>query len=205
MSSAIFASYRDFSGLETRLDSESVKRANDLTPIDRTFVSSNSTTCEGCIRRKFIRQCERKRTAGSERAQDTTARGGRFAVAPAGEVGDIDGKRALRDRFLAEGGDNLRVPLFINSSRLTTRRSKPSGEERFQKPYGFWRGFTDKAPARYLDCGRRNRGGFARLRCEDCREAVLLTFSCLARGLCPSCDAKRAAAFKVDLNSCFLG
>jgi hypothetical protein len=26
-------------------------------------------------------------------------------------------------------------------------------EERFEKTYGFWRGFVDTAVARYLDCG----------------------------------------------------
>ena len=59
-------------------------------------------------------------------------------------------------------------------------------EDRFQKTYGFWRGLTDTAVARYLDCGVPE-GGFARLRCEDCGEEVLLSFSCKSRCLCPSC------------------
>ncbi len=71
-------------------------------------------------------------------------------------------------------------------------------EERFQQTYGRWRGFVDTVVARYLDCGTRE-GGFARLRCETCHAERLLTFSCRERGLCPSCDAKRAAAFAVLL------
>jgi hypothetical protein len=67
-------------------------------------------------------------------------------------------------------------------------------EERFQKKYGFWRGFLDQVVASYLDCGDEE-AGFARLRCEACGAERLLTLSCKQRGLCPSCDAKRAAAF----------
>jgi hypothetical protein len=72
-------------------------------------------------------------------------------------------------------------------------------EERFEKAYGFWRGFIDKVVARYLDCGT-GEGGFARLRCEECHLERLLTFSCRQRGICPSCDAKRAAAFAALLH-----
>ncbi len=72
-------------------------------------------------------------------------------------------------------------------------------EERFEKAYGFWRGFIDKVVARYLDCGT-GEGGFARLRCEECHLERLLTFSCRPRGICPSCDAKRAAAFAALLH-----
>ncbi len=67
-------------------------------------------------------------------------------------------------------------------------------EERFDKKFGFWRGFVDTAVARYLDCGIAE-GGFARLRCDTCSAEKLLTLSCKQRGICPSCDAKRAAAF----------
>ena len=77
-------------------------------------------------------------------------------------------------------------------------------EERFEKTHGRWRGFVDTVVARYLDCGTAE-GGFARLRCEDCHDERLLTFSCRQRGIYPSCDlsaealakedAKRAAAF----------
>ena len=67
-------------------------------------------------------------------------------------------------------------------------------EERFEKKFGFWRGFVDTVVARYLDCGVAE-GGFARLRCDTCDLEKLLTLSCKQRGICPSCDAKRAAAF----------
>ena len=67
-------------------------------------------------------------------------------------------------------------------------------EERFETKFGFWRGFVDTAVARYLDCGVAE-GGFARLKCEACGSERLLTLSCKQRGICPSCDAKRAAAF----------
>ena len=67
-------------------------------------------------------------------------------------------------------------------------------EERFQRKYGFWRGFVDTVVARYLDCGVAE-SGFARLKCQACGAEKLLTLSCKQRGLCPSCDAKRAAAF----------
>jgi hypothetical protein len=55
-------------------------------------------------------------------------------------------------------------------------------EERFEKTHGRWRGFVDHAVWRYLDCGIAE-AGFARLKC--CK--------------CPSCNAKRAAAFAAFL------
>jgi hypothetical protein len=71
---------------------------------------------------------------------------------------------------------------------------KASWEERFEKKYGYWRGFVDSVVARYLDCGVAE-AGFARILCDTCGAERLLTLSCKQRGLCPSCDAKRAAAF----------
>ena len=50
-------------------------------------------------------------------------------------------------------------------------------EERFEKKYGFWRGFVDTVVARYLDCGVAE-AGFARLKCESCGSERLLTLSC---------------------------
>jgi hypothetical protein len=50
-------------------------------------------------------------------------------------------------------------------------------EERFEKKYGFWRGFVDTVVARYLDCGVAE-AGFARLKCEACGSERLLTLSC---------------------------
>ena len=77
-------------------------------------------------------------------------------------------------------------------------------EEHFEKKYGFWRGFVDTVVARYLDCGVAE-AGFARLRCQTCGAEKLLTLSCKQRGLCPSCDAKRAAAFAAFLKDELLG
>ena len=50
-------------------------------------------------------------------------------------------------------------------------------EERFERRYGFWRGFVDEQVGRYLDCGLFE-SGFARVRCPDCGEGYLLAFSC---------------------------
>jgi hypothetical protein len=66
-------------------------------------------------------------------------------------------------------------------------------EERFERQYGFWRGFLDEQVKRYLDCGLFENG-FARVRCPECHEEYLLAFSCKTRELCPSCAARRAAA-----------
>ena len=41
--------------------------------------------------------------------------------------------------------------------------------------------------------------GFARINCEARGEEKLLAFSCQTRGLCPSCQAKRAALSGVHL------
>ena len=44
---------------------------------------------------------------------------------------------------------------------------------------------------RYIECGV-SHFGVARYRCPKCGESVFVAFSCKTRGLCPSCDAKRA-------------
>ncbi len=72
-------------------------------------------------------------------------------------------------------------------------------EERFEHRYGFWRGFVDSAINRYLDCGLFEHG-FARVQCARCQHEFLVAFSCQGRGLCPSCGAKRAAAFAAFLS-----
>ena len=73
-------------------------------------------------------------------------------------------------------------------------------EERFERRYGFWRGFVDEQVQRYLDCGLYENG-FARVRCPDCRAEYLLAFSCKTRELCPSCAARRAAATETTAHS----
>ena len=50
----------------------------------------------------------------------------------------------------------------------------------------------------FLACGRL-QGGFARIRCPACKSEHLLAFSCRARGICSSCQAKRAALFAEKL------
>ncbi|MFN0061334.1 MAG: transposase [Myxococcaceae bacterium] len=53
---------------------------------------------------------------------------------------------------------------------------------------------------RYLECGILAHG-FVRVRCDTCKDEVLVAFSCKRRGVCPSCNAKRAhltAAHLVD-------
>jgi hypothetical protein len=69
-------------------------------------------------------------------------------------------------------------------------------EERFADKHGFWRPVVRKVVDRFLDCGDL-RHGFARIRCEnpDCGHEMLLAFSCHGRYFCPSCHAKRVAAF----------
>jgi hypothetical protein len=41
--------------------------------------------------------------------------------------------------------------------------------------------------------------GFARVRCESCKDELLVAFSCKGRGVCPSCSAKRAQVTAVHL------
>jgi hypothetical protein len=77
---------------------------------------------------------------------------------------------------------------------------KGNWEERFERRYGFWRGYYDTAVARYYDCGLFE-SGFARVKCTECPYEFLVAFSCKGRGLCPSCGAKRAAIFSELLRS----
>jgi len=69
-------------------------------------------------------------------------------------------------------------------------------EDRFADKHGFWRPVIRKVADQFLDCGDL-RHGFARIRCEnpECRHEMILAFSCHARNFCPSCHAKKVAAF----------
>ena len=67
-------------------------------------------------------------------------------------------------------------------------------EERFERSYGFWRGFVDEVVPAFQACGDFE-GGFARVYCDECRSDYLVAFSCGRRVFCPSCAAKRAAIF----------
>jgi hypothetical protein len=75
---------------------------------------------------------------------------------------------------------------------------KGQWEERFESRYGHWRGFIDDVVMRYLGCGVYE-AGLARVKCRVCRAEYVIALSCKGRGLCPSCGAKRAAAFAAFL------
>ncbi|MFC2173863.1 transposase [Acidobacteriota bacterium] len=71
-------------------------------------------------------------------------------------------------------------------------------EERFEPSCGPLRSVVRISVEAFLGCGRPE-GGFARIKCPDCKAERLLTFSCRTRWLCPSCQAKRAALFAEKL------
>ncbi len=58
--------------------------------------------------------------------------------------------------------------------------------------------YVERDFARYLECGVLAHG-FARVRCESCKDELLVAFSCKGRGVCPSCNAKRAHVTAVHL------
>ena len=64
----------------------------------------------------------------------------------------------------------------------------------YEANYGQLRPVVEKTVDRFLECGIY-RHGFARIRCPDCCKEYLLAFSCKTRYFCPSCQAKRVAAF----------
>jgi len=60
--------------------------------------------------------------------------------------------------------------------------------------------YVEREFDRYLDCGLLCRG-FARVRCDDCSDELLVAFSCKRRSICPSCTTRRmhdTAAHLVD-------
>jgi hypothetical protein len=73
-------------------------------------------------------------------------------------------------------------------------RVKGCWEERFERSYGFWRGFVDEVVLAFQACGDFE-GGFARVYCDECRCDYLVAFSCSRRVFCPSFAAKRSAIF----------
>ena len=85
---------------------------------------------------------------------------------------------------------------------------KGAWEERFERTYGFWRGFVDGVVLAFQACGDFE-GGFARVYCDECRAEYLVAFSCSRRVFCPSCAAKRAAIarriYEVDPLTCRCG
>lgn len=63
--------------------------------------------------------------------------------------------------------------------------------EKFEKKYGFFRPVIGEVVRSFLRCGDL-KDGFARIRCPNCGNEKLLSFSCKRRCICPSCQAKRA-------------
>jgi hypothetical protein len=67
-------------------------------------------------------------------------------------------------------------------------------EERFEPTYGALRDEVLETFDEYLNCGLLQHGA-ARVYCDTCKHSLLVAFSCKKRGLCPSCNAKRAVKF----------
>lgn len=67
-------------------------------------------------------------------------------------------------------------------------------DDLFQHKYGILRKAVLDAFDAYLNCGTFAHG-CARICCDYCNHSELLAFSCKRRGLCPSCDVKRAHIF----------
>lgn len=67
-------------------------------------------------------------------------------------------------------------------------------DDRYAPRYGALRAVVPRALESFQRCGSLAHG-FARVRCPECRHEYLLAFSCKQRCLCPSCHAKRQAAF----------
>ncbi len=61
--------------------------------------------------------------------------------------------------------------------------------------------YVERDFARYLECGVLAHG-FARVRCESCKDELLVAFSCKGRGVCPSCNAKRACNGRAPGGAC---
>jgi len=68
-------------------------------------------------------------------------------------------------------------------------------EFRFEKHFGRWRSIVRSTVEKFIDCGVL-KNGFARVRCEKCKNEYLLAFSCRRRGFCPSCSAKRSVIWR---------
>lgn len=71
-------------------------------------------------------------------------------------------------------------------------------DELFAERFGALRAEVLEAFDRYLNCGIL-RYGCVRACCEQCNHSVLIAFSCKRRGVCPSCQAKRAVIFAENL------
>lgn len=72
-------------------------------------------------------------------------------------------------------------------------------DELYGEKYGVLRDVVLEAFDAYLNCGILFHGA-ARVYCDTCKHSQLLAFSCKRRGLCPSCDTKRAHIFAEHLH-----
>lgn len=76
-----------------------------------------------------------------------------------------------------------------------------SWEELFSERYGILRDEVLRAFDRYLDCGiLKHSCALACCENEQCNHSMLIAFSCKRRGICPSCQAKRAVLFAENLH-----
>ena len=64
-------------------------------------------------------------------------------------------------------------------------------------------GFVERELRRFLECGILAHG-FARVRCRDCAEDLLVPYSCKLRGFCPSCCGRRMASTAAHLRDAVL-
>ena len=71
---------------------------------------------------------------------------------------------------------------------------KRTYRERFEETYGPWQGHWDHCVREFLRCGDVHFG-FARVWCFTCTCTYLVPLTCKARAVCPSCEAKRRAAW----------
>jgi len=67
----------------------------------------------------------------------------------------------------------------------------PTDHQRRPRHRGGLPQYVERDFARYLECGVLAHG-FARVRCESCKDELLVAFSYKGRGVCLSCNAKRA-------------
>jgi hypothetical protein len=83
------------------------------------------------------------------------------------------------------------TPLYVYHGRDDLPRVL---EERCEPTYGALRHEVLETFDEYLNCGLLQHGA-ARVYCDTRKHSLLVAFSCKRRGLCPSCNAKRAVKF----------
>ena len=72
-------------------------------------------------------------------------------------------------------------------------------DEKFEKRFGFFRAVIGESVRAFLKCGDLKQG-FARIRCPNCGNEQILSYSCKKRCICGSCMTKRAIVFGHHLN-----